>query len=110
MPDVNYLSVRGVSKQFDSGGSAVSAIDGVSFDVADTVMVPDIYPGRDIDKGEIHATDLVNAINAHSDNCLYLPTFADIKAYLHENWQAGDLVVTLGSGDVNKQQLVLLED
>jgi len=83
---------------------------GVSFDVADTVMVPDIYPGRDIDKGEIHATDLVAAINAHSNNCIYLPTFADIKAYLRENWQEGDLVITLGSGDVNKQQLVLLED
>lgn len=80
------------------------------FDGIDEVLVPDIYPGRDIDKGEIHATDLVNAINAHSDNCRYLPTFADIKAYLHENWQPGDLVVTLGSGDVNKQQLVLLED
>ena len=34
MPDVDYLSVRGVSKQFDSGGNAVSAIEDVSFDIA----------------------------------------------------------------------------
>lgn len=34
MPDVNYLSVQGVSKQFDSGGNAVSAIENVSFDIA----------------------------------------------------------------------------
>ena len=73
-------------------------------------MVPDIYPGRDIDKGEIHATDLVNAINAHSHNCVYLPTFEDIKKYLQERWQPGDIVVTVGSGDVFKQQMILLED
>ena len=82
----------------------------LAFEKADVVMVPDIYPGRDIDKGEIHATDLVNAINAHSHNCVYLPTFEDIKKYLQERWQPGDIVVTVGSGDVFKQQMILLED
>lgn len=82
---------------------------GTAFSQADVVMVPDLYPGRDIDKGDIHATDLVSEINAHSNNALYLPTFQDIKAYLLENWQEGDIVVTLGSGDVYKQQMVLLE-
>ena len=82
---------------------------GLAFDDADVVMMPDIYPGRDIDKGEIHAKDVVAAINAHSKNAIYLPTFLDIKEYLEKNWQPGDIVVTLGSGDVNKQQLVLLD-
>ena len=81
----------------------------LAFEDADVVMMPDIYPGRDIDKGEIHATDVVKAIDAHSHNCLYLPTFQDIKEYLEKNWQPGDMVVTLGSGDVNKQQLILLK-
>lgn len=82
----------------------------LAFENADTVMVPDIYPGRDVDKGEIHATDLVKAINDHSHNCIYLPTFEDIKSYLKNNWQPGDIVVTCGSGDVFKQQMILLED
>lgn len=82
----------------------------LAFDDADEVLMPDLYPGRDIDRGDIHATDLVALINAHSHNCTYLPTFADIKAYLAARWQPGDIVVTLGSGDVNKQQLVLLAD
>ena len=73
-------------------------------------MMPDIYPGRDIDLGDIHATDVVARINAHSHNCVYLPTFADIKAYLLSHWEPGDIVVTLGSGDVNKQQMILLQD
>ncbi len=82
----------------------------LAFENADVVMMPDIYPGRDIDRGEIHATDVVKLIDAHSHNCLYLPTFADIKAYLLEHWQPGDIVITLGSGDVYKQQRILLED
>ena len=82
----------------------------LAFDDADVVMVPDLYPGRDIDTGDIHAKDLVDAINAHSHNCLYLPTFEDIKAYLKANWQPGDIVVTVGSGDVFKKQMILLED
>lgn len=80
----------------------------LSFEKADQVMVPDLYPGRDIDTGDIHATDLVRAIDDHSHNCIYLPTFQDIKTYLLANWQPGDMVVTLGSGDVYKQQMILL--
>lgn len=82
---------------------------GLAFEKADVVMVPNLYPGRDIDTGDIHATDLVDEINAHSHNALYLPTFQDIKEYLLKNWQSGDIVVTLGSGDVYKQQMILLE-
>lgn len=80
------------------------------FSMADEVLMPDIYPGRDTDTQGIHALDVVSAINKFSGNCLYIPTFQEIKEYLHKNWQSGDVVVTLGSGDVNKQQLIFLED
>lgn len=83
---------------------------GQSFALADEVLVPDLYPGRDADRGDIHATDLVAEINKNSRNARYLPSFQDIKRYLLENWQPGDIVVTLGSGDVNKQQLAFLQD
>lgn len=83
---------------------------GLSFSLADEVLVPDLYPGRDIDLGDIHATDLVAEINKNSGNAKYIPTFQEIKQYLLANWQPGDIVVTLGSGDVNKQQMVFLQD
>ncbi len=82
---------------------------GKAFEGIDFVMVPDIYPGRDIDKGLIHARDLVDEINKNTGNAYYLPTFYDIRDFLWERAEAGDLVVTLGSGDVNKQQAKLLE-
>jgi len=80
------------------------------FGDADEVLMPDIYPGRDTDTRGIHATDVVSAINNHSANCMYIPTFEEIKGYLHKRWQPGDIVLTLGSGNINTQQLIFLED
>ena len=83
---------------------------GLAFDGIDFVMVPDLYWGRDAFTDEIHAKDLVNAINANSKNAYYLPEFKDIKKFLWDRAEAGDIVVTLGSGDVYKQEKILLED
>jgi UDP-N-acetylmuramate--alanine ligase len=77
------------------------------FSNADTVLVPDIYPGRDIDKGEIHARDLVEAISKNSP-CEYIPTFEEINEYLEKNASPGDVVITLGSGSVNNETKKLL--
>ena len=79
----------------------------VSFPDADMVIVPDIYPGRDIDKGEIHARDLVAAISTHTP-CQYMATFEEISTYLDRHASPGDVVITLGSGSVNKETKKLL--
>ena len=75
---------------------------------ADSVLVPDIYPGREKDTGLVHARDMVAGINAFSHNAVYLPTFLDIRAYLDAHAKPGDLVVTVGSGDVYRQTRTLL--
>ncbi len=77
------------------------------FKDADMVIVPDIYPGRDIDRGEIHARDLVEAISAHSA-CEYIPTFEQINTYLTQHVMPGDVVITLGSGSVGTETAKLL--
>ena len=68
---------------------------------ADKVLVPDIYPGREKDDGSVHARDMVAGINAE--------TFEQINDYLLHNAAAGDIVLTLGSGDVYKQTKLFLE-
>jgi UDP-N-acetylmuramate--alanine ligase len=72
------------------------------------VLVPDIYPGREKDDGTVHARDMVKAINEATGNALYVPTFEEISDWLLENASAGDIVVTLGSGDVYIQTKKLL--
>ena len=72
------------------------------------VLVPDIYPGREKDDGSVHARDMVAAINEATGNALYIPTFEGISDWLRENASEGDIVVTLGSGDVYIQTNKLL--
>ena len=78
------------------------------FTDADYVLVPDIYPGREKDTGIVHARDMVAAINLISANATYIPTFEEIRLYLDEHAEPGDLVVTVGSGDVYRQTRKLL--
>lgn len=79
------------------------------FKLADRVIVSDIYPGREKDDGSVHARDMEAGINAVSNNAVYIPTFEQINEYLKANAQAGDIVVTLGSGDVYKRTRLFLE-
>ena len=51
---------------------------------------------------------MVAAINEQSNNATYLPTFEEIRLYLDEHAKEGDLVVTVGSGDVYRQTRKLL--
>ncbi|MGI6160504.1 MAG: UDP-N-acetylmuramate--L-alanine ligase [Christensenellales bacterium] len=80
-----------------------------AFTHADFVLVPDIYPGREVDTGIIHATDLVRVISSSGTNCKYLPTFEDIKKHVSANAKSGDIVVAVGSGDVFKKVRILLD-
>ena len=76
---------------------------------ADEVLVPDIYPGREVDTGVVHARDMVRSINSVTNNAKYIPTFEEINEYLKANAHEGDIVVTLGSGDVYKKTRLFIE-
>lgn len=82
--------------------------DSDCFKNADLVLVPDIYPGRETDDGSVHARDIVRSINAVTGNARYVSTFELIRAYIDENMRPGDLIITLGSGDVYSQTQKLL--
>ena len=75
---------------------------------ADEVLVPDIYPGREVDTGIVHARDMVAGINRETHNAQYLGTFENIAAYLDAHAVPGDIVITVGSGDVYRQSQKLL--
>ena len=75
---------------------------------ADEVLVPDIYPGREVDTGIVHARDMVDGINRETHNARYLGTFEKIADYLNEHAEQGDIVITVGSGDVYRQSKKLL--
>lgn len=78
------------------------------FHQADAVLVPDIYPGREKDDGSVHARDMVAGIRAGGGNAKYVATFEEIRRELDAQASPGDLVVTVGSGDVYVQTRKLL--
>lgn len=69
---------------------------------ADITLVTDICAAREKDPGDIHSTDLICAMQAERVNAVYTPSFDDTEEYLKAHWQPGDIVVTMGCGDINK--------
>lgn len=66
--------------------------------LADQVMIADVYPAREKYDGTIHACDLAAKI----PGSIYMSDMHAIARYLKEHLQAGDLLITMGAGDVNK--------
>lgn len=73
-----------------------------AFTLADKVYVTDIYAAREKDNGIIHSSELVRRINEHLNNAVYISSFEDIVDSLIHDSSAGDLVLTMGAGDVYK--------
>ena len=71
-----------------------------AFTDADKVIVADIYSAREIDKGEIHSSILAERIKQNGQDAIYLPGFDEIVEYLKKNAAPGDLIITMGAGDI----------
>jgi UDP-N-acetylmuramate--alanine ligase len=73
-----------------------------SFAAADETIVPDIYFVRDSESERhlVSADDLVQLIKRNGQSALHLPEFGEIVQHLRDNVRAGDLVVTMGAGNV----------
>ena len=71
------------------------------FDEADEVLVTDICGAREVDPGDINSGMLVDAMVKKGIHAHLTPSFDDAEAYLRAHWQPGDVVVTLGCGDID---------
>ncbi|HOJ12752.1 MAG TPA: UDP-N-acetylmuramate--L-alanine ligase, partial [Clostridiales bacterium] len=82
----------------------------VSFSDADTVIVSDIYAARELDNGEINSKALVGKINEAGGRAIYLKDFDTITEYLKNSSLPGDLIITMGAGDIYKVGELLLKE
>ena len=75
-----------------------------SFKLADITIVPEIYFVRDSleSKKEVNAKVLADKIRANGSEALFIDGFDAICDYLTKQVSAGDVVVTMGAGDVWK--------
>lgn len=67
-----------------------------SLSIADRTVIADIYPAREKYDGTIHSCDLAALIKG----AVYMNDFNSIESYILENATAGDLVITMGAGNI----------
>lgn len=73
---------------------------GKALSLADHVVLADIYAAREADTGEIHSKDLQAEIRRQGTEVDYFSTFEEIENFLLKNCHPGDLVITMGAGDI----------
>ena len=79
---------------------------------ADKVLITDICAARESDPGDINSAMLIEPLRARGVDAVLTPTFDDAEAYLRAHWQAGDLMISHGCGDIDllNEQIALHGD
>ena len=70
--------------------------------IADKVVLADIYAARETDTLGISSKTLQEKIQALGTDTYYFPSFDEIETFLLENCVHGDLLITMGAGDIVK--------
>ena len=71
------------------------------FAQADTILVTEIYASqRETARGDISGRHLTEAIKKHHEDVYFVPQKSDVLEYVRSNVRPGDLVMTMGAGDI----------
>lgn len=68
--------------------------------LADKVILADIFAARETDTLGISSRDIQKMIQEKGKECYYFHTFAEIEKFITENCINGDLLITMGAGNV----------
>ncbi len=66
----------------------------------DHIILAEIYAARETDTLGISSKDIADALNRRGCDAYYFPTFNEIQDFCMEKCQKGDLLITMGAGDV----------
>lgn len=69
---------------------------------ADAVVLADIYAAREKDTLGVSSLDVKKEIEKYGTEVHYYPSFSEIENFLLESCSPGDLLITMGAGDVVK--------
>ena len=82
-----------------------------SFDDADKVVLAEIYAAREKNIYKISSKTLMNRIREHDPqkDVYYFKNFEDIAHFVYDNAEEGDLILTMGAGDIYRVGEMILE-
>lgn len=68
--------------------------------MADVVVLADIYAAREKNTIGISSKDILAKVKEKGTECYYFPSFTEIENFLLKNCVNGDLLITMGAGDI----------
>jgi UDP-N-acetylmuramate--alanine ligase len=68
--------------------------------MSDVVIMADIYAAREIDDGTISSKDVRDLLEKNGKEAYYFSTFGEIENFLSKFSSTGDLLITMGAGDI----------
>lgn len=71
-----------------------------SFGAVDKTIVIDIYGSARETRGGVSSRDLVELIKKEGKEAFYIPTISEAADFLAKEIKSGDVVITMGAGDV----------
>ena len=69
---------------------------------ADEVILADIYAARETDTLGVSSRDIGDKITEAGGRAHYIPSFDEIETFILQNCIPGDLLITMGAGDIVK--------
>jgi len=75
----------------------------------DHIIITDIYAAREVNTFGIKEEDIVKEIKKYGKEAFHISDFDDIKLYLSQYVKDGDLILTLGAGNVTKLSSMLTQ-
>lgn len=67
---------------------------------ADIVYLMDIYAAREVDDGTISSKDVSDLVNKNGTKAYYTPTLEEIAEKIKQEVQPGDIVLSMGAGNI----------
>lgn len=83
---------------------------GKSFDDADEIILVDIYAAREEKDESVNSKMLAEKISINGGKAIYLDSFEKTESFLREKTRKGDIMITMGAGDIFKIGESLLID
>lgn len=68
--------------------------------LADIVVLADIYAAREKNIYGVSSKDILAKLKEKGTECCYFPSFAEIEKFLLKTCMNGDLLITMGAGDI----------
>lgn len=73
-----------------------------SLSAADIVVLADIYAARETDTLGVSSLNILEKLKMRGTECYYFPSFEEIEKFLLKKIMNGDLLITMGAGDIIK--------